>query len=270
MPAPTEEIDVFATSGSVGDEYLRRMQAAAPAPATMQNYQTEAERLSFLIPQSKKPTLYDMATSLSQGLSQQAASGRPPSVGYGLATGFNLFSKNTEELRGKREAAKQALMIKAYEQVEKQRAEQKAMRSTALDYDFKMQLEQMKKTGELFGGTNNDASAWNYILSKVDPATNDWKMVPDGKGGVMKYDPNTDPYYAVAKATLEKSKTEVRNVPGQGQVQIQTPGYNVEGALNLNPAAQPVPMIGDIKQWNGTDYRFIGGDPTNMNSWEKI
>lgn len=122
----------------------------------------------------------------------------------------------------------------------------------------------------MFGGTNNDASAWNYILSKVDPATNDWKMVPDGKGGVMKYDPNTDPHYAVAKATLEKSKTEVRNVPGQGQVQIQTPGYNVEGALNLNQQATPPPAVGSIKSWNGNDYKFKGGDPNNINNWEKI
>ena len=86
----------------------------------------------------------------------------------------------------------------------------------------------------------------------------------------FKYDPNTDPHYAVAKATLEKSKTEVRNVPGQGQVQIQTPGYNVEGALNLNQQATPPPAVGSIKSWNGNDYKFKGGDPNNINNWEKI
>ena len=267
---PTEEIDVFATGGSVGDQYLEMMQGNATAPATMQDYQAEADRLSFLLPQTRKPSIYDMASDLSQGLAQQAASGKPASVGYGLAAGFNLFSKNTEALREKREAAKQSLMTMAYQDVEKKRAEQKAMRATAMDYDFKMQIEQMKKTGELFGGTNNDASAWNYILSKVDPATNDWKMVPDGKGGVMKYDPDTDPHYAVAKATLERSKTEVRNVAGQGQVQIQTPGYNVSGALNLNEANKRPPDVGSIKSWNGADYKFEGGDPNNINNWEKI
>ena len=35
---PTEEIDVFATGRGVGDEYLRRMQAASQNPATMQDY----------------------------------------------------------------------------------------------------------------------------------------------------------------------------------------------------------------------------------------
>ena len=266
----TEEIDVFATGGSVGDQYLEMLKNTQAAPATMQDYQTAAEKLSFLMPQQRSSNLYDMASDLSRGLAEQAASGRPPSVGYGLAAGFNLFSKNTEALKEKREAAKQALMTMAYQDVEKKRAEQKAMRTAAMDYDFKMKLEEMKKTGELFGGTNNDASAWNYILSKVDTATNDWKMVPDGKGGVMKYDPNTDPHYAVAKATLEKSKTEVRNVPGQGQVQIQTPGYNVEGALNLNRQATPPPAVGSIKSWNGNDYKFKGGDPNNINNWEKI
>tara|TARA_R110000803_G_scaffold204331_1_gene270264 strand:+ start:335 stop:1153 length:819 start_codon:yes stop_codon:yes gene_type:complete len=267
---PTEEIDVFATGGSVGDQYLKMMQGNASAPATMQDYQAEADRLSFLLPQTRKPSIYDMASDLSQGLAQQAASGKPASVGYGLAAGFNLFSENSEKLREKRKAAQQTLMTMAYQDVEKKRAEQKAMRSTAMDYDFKMRLEQMKKTGELFGGTNNDASAWNYILSKIDPATNDWKMVPDGKGGVMKYDPSTDPHYSVAKANLEQSKTEVRNVPGQGQVQIQTPGYNVSGALNLNEGATSTPAIGFIKNWNGVDYEFNGGDPNIINNWVKI
>ena len=267
---PTEEIDVFATGGSVGDQYLKMMQGNASAPATMQDYQAEADRLSFLLPQTRKPSIYDMASDLSQGLAQQAASGKPASVGYGLAAGFNLFSENSEKLREKRKAAQQTLMTMAYQDVEKKRAEQKAMRSTAMDYDFKMRLEQMKKTGELFGGTNNDASAWNYILSKIDPATNDWKMVPDGKGGAIQYDPNEDAYYAVAKATLEQAKTEVRNVEGKGQVQIQTPGYNVSGALNLNEGASPTPAIGFIKNWNGADYEFNGGPPNNINSWVKI
>ena len=290
---PTEEIDVFATGGSVGDQYLKMMQGNASAPATMQDYQAEADRLSFLLPQTRKPSIYDMASDLSQGLAQQAASGKPASVGYGLAAGFNLFSEGAELRRQKREQqkeqlmqaayasvekkraeakalAEQTLMTMAYQDVEKKRAEQKAMRSTAMDYDFKMRLEQMKKTGELFGGTNNDASAWNYILSKIDPATNDWKMVPDGKGGAIQYDPNEDAYYAVAKATLEQAKTEVRNVEGKGQVQIQTPGYNVSGALNLNEGASPTPAIGFIKNWNGADYEFNGGPPNNINSWVKI
>ena len=43
------------------------------------------------------------------------------------------------------------------------------------------------------------------------------KMVPDGKGGVMKYDPNTDPHYAVAKATLEKSKPKLEMYLGKAR-----------------------------------------------------
>ena len=268
---PTEEIDVFATGGSVGDQYLKMMQGNASAPATMQDYQAEADRLSFLLPQTRKPSIYDMASDLSQGLAQQAASGRPASVGYGLAAGFNLFSKNAEALREKREAAKRDLMMVAYQDVEKKRAEQKALRSTAMDYDFKLKLEQMKKTGELFGGTNNDASSWNYILSKIDPATNDWKMVPDGKGGVIQYDPDNDAAFTVAKATLEQPKTEVRNVPGKGQVIIETPGFNVLKSLNLNQEGSALlPAVGSIKTWGGSDYKFNGGDPNNPNSWEKI
>jgi len=253
------------------EDYYNKMQGLQQQPAiTSDDLNARAAELASLMPKTRRRGLYDMASDLSRGLVEQAASGRPPSVGYGLATGFNLFSKNAEALREKREAIEKSLMTMAYQDLEKKRSEQKAMRATAMDYSFQMKLQQMKKTGELFGGTNNDASAWNYILSKIDPATNDWKMVPDGKGGVMKYDPNTDSHFTVAVANLEQSKTEVRHVPGQGQVQIQTPGYNVLRTLNLNPGAIPKPAVGSTKSWNGADYKFNGGDPNNINSWVKI
>jgi len=153
---PTEEIDVFATGRGVGDEYLRRMQAASQNPATMQDYQAEAERLSFLLPQTRRPTLYDMASDLSRGLAEQAASGRPPSVGYGLAAGFNLFSEGAELRRKKREQQKEQLMQVAYQSVEKKRAESKALAEKAGTYEFEIELERAK-TGQqgLFGGLNS-------------------------------------------------------------------------------------------------------------------
>tara|TARA_R110000737_G_scaffold219307_1_gene235407 strand:- start:599 stop:1366 length:768 start_codon:yes stop_codon:yes gene_type:complete len=223
---------------TAGEKFIESMSASATAPATMTDYQTEADRLSFLLPPTRKQNIYDLASDLSTGLAAQAASGQPASIGYGLAGGFNLFSKNAEALRTQADAVKQSLMKTAYASVEKRRAETEELRIKGADYDFKIALEEMKKTGEFLAGTNNIAGSWNYILSKVDPNTNQYKMVPDGKGGTVQYDPSTDAFYGVAKGILQEPKTETRLVPGQGQVSIQTPGFDVDGTLNLQGAPQ--------------------------------
>ena len=222
-----------------GQQYLDTMSGVAtPPPATMADYQSEADRLSFLAPAPQRQSIYDLASDLSAGLAAQAASGQPASIGYGLTAGFNAFSKNSQALREQTAAVKQQIMLKSYEAVENRRAEQKALQAKAADYDFKAQLETIKQGGGLFQGSSSTASAWNYILSKIDPVTNDYKMVPDGKGGMEQYNPDNDAYYSVAKGVLEQSRTETRNVPGEGQVSIQTPGFNVDGTLGLSGAPQ--------------------------------
>ena len=222
-----------------GQQYLDMMGGLTPPPpATMADYQAAANRLSFLAPAPQRQTIYDLASDLSAGLAAQAVSGQPASIGYGLTAGFNMFSKNSQALRKQAAAVKQQIMLKAYESVENRRAEQKALQAKAADYDFKAQLEALKQSGGLFKGSSTPASAWNYILSKIDPVTNDYKMVPDGKGGMEKYNPDEDAFYNVAKGVLQQSKTETRNVPGKGQVSIQTPGFNVDDTLNLSGAPQ--------------------------------
>ena len=78
----TEEIDVFATGGpataqSVQQQYLDALnQSNQVAPTSVADIQAEAARLSQLFGgNQRRPTLYDMASSLSQGLAAQAASG---------------------------------------------------------------------------------------------------------------------------------------------------------------------------------------------------
>ena len=48
--------------------------------------------LQPLTERSPKPSIYDLASSLSKGLTAQAQSSAPPSIGFGLAAGFNDFS----------------------------------------------------------------------------------------------------------------------------------------------------------------------------------
>ena len=151
-----KEIDAYEEGGSVGDRYLQMMQQSQQTPATMEDYQAEAERLSFLTPQPQRPSFFDLATSLSQGLTAQAQSGQPASIGYGLAAGFNNFSEGQQVARANREKYKQQLMQMAYTSVEKKRAEAKELSAKAGTYDFEVALEQAKNSGQgIFGGLNS-------------------------------------------------------------------------------------------------------------------
>jgi hypothetical protein len=55
--------------------------------------------LQPLTERSPKPSIYDLASSLSKGLTAQAQSSAPPSIGFGLAAGFNDFSDYTRARR---------------------------------------------------------------------------------------------------------------------------------------------------------------------------
>ena len=257
-----------------GEQYLETMGGLTPPPAaTMADYQSEADRLSFLAPAPQRQSIYDLASDLSAGLAAQAASGQPASIGYGLTAGFNTFSKNSQALRKQTAAVKQQIMLKAYEAVENRRSEQKAIQAKAADYDFKAQLEAIKTNGGFFEGNSLPAKSWNYILSKVDPSTNDYKMVPDGKGGMVKYNPDDDVFYRTSKKILEQPKTQIINEPGKGNVSIQTPGFNVDATLNLNKSTQPPPpREGDtiVNEEDGSKWKFNGGDPNDQNNWSKV
>ena len=62
------------------------------SPDFSKSYQTYVEMLSPLGQQQRGPSIFDLATSISKGLTAQAASGQAPSIGMGFAMGFNSFS----------------------------------------------------------------------------------------------------------------------------------------------------------------------------------
>jgi hypothetical protein len=127
----------------------------------------------------------------------------------------------------------------------------------------------MKNSGELFASSSTDASAWNYILSKIDRDTGSFKMVPDGKGGMKPYDPEADPWFRVSKGVLEQPKTELRKEQGRGEVQVTTPGFNVDGLLKIQ---KPVPtqeaidaLRNDLSKYDQfVDYYGIDAVPDDL------
>ena len=236
-----EQIDVFANGGgadsSLSQQDIMDMYAAAATsqPVTAQDVQAEMQNLQGLFPQTRKANFYDLASEIGAGLVAGAA--EPGGFGVGLTAGLQGFNKKAAEIQALRDKTKQELSMLAYQQVQRVRDEQASFRQKALDMNFDLMVEQMKNSGDLFGGTSTPASAWNYILSKVDRTTGKYKMIPDGQGGMKPYDPEADPYYRVAKAELERAKTELRNEPGKGQVQVTTPGFDVDAILKVQKPA---------------------------------
>jgi len=214
-----EEIDVFATGGAptsktIEEQYLEALQAASQnqAPINYGDIRSEAAQLSQLFGgNQRRPTLYDMASDLSRGLAQQAASGRPPSVGYGLAAGFNLFSEATGKKREAADALNQKLMEMAYAKTEKERERQLEFSKLAAEAGFEYKLKQLAESGGKMDGTGPKVWAWNVVLEAQEDPT---------------YKTRDPSGYAAAVAILENTSTNILQTE-TGAVQIVTPGFDV-------------------------------------------
>ena len=236
-----------------GQQYLDTMSGVAtPPPATMADYQSEADRLSFLAPAPQKQSIYDLASDLSAGLAAQAASGQPASIGYGLTAGFNKFSEGAALRRKERDKYKQQIMMMAYESVEKTRAEQKAIAQQAGTYDFELALERAKNGDQgIFGGLNSvDGRALDFLAR-------------------LKANPNLA---VTNKAEFDAAKaylgSKFKTVTIDGKVQA-VPVYDIDKlfpeAISKEPVIVP-PPVGTIKD----GYKFKGGDPRVQENWEKV
>ena len=240
----TEEIDVFAnggapTSKTIEQQYLEALQAASQnqAPINYGDIQSEAAQLSQLFGgNQRRPTLYDMASNLSQGLAQQAASGRPPSVGYGLAAGFNLFSEATGKKREAADALNQKLMEMAYAKTEKERERQLEFSKLAASAGFDYKLQQLKESGGSMDGTGPKVWAWNIVLEAQRDPTLKTRAPAD---------------YAAAVAILEKDSTNILQTE-TGAVVVKTPGYDVN---KMFPGAGSGPSVSTgVRVDNGVTY----------------
>tara|TARA_R100001377_G_C3173847_1_gene104065 strand:- start:206 stop:964 length:759 start_codon:yes stop_codon:yes gene_type:complete len=243
-----KEIDAFGNGGSVGDDYLQMMQEQQQNPASMQDYQDEADRLSFLMPQAQQPNFFDLATSLSQGLASQAQSGKYQSIGLGLAAGFNSFSEGQKLKRAARQKYKQELMQLAYESVEKKRTEAKELAEKAGTYDFEVALEQAKNSGQgIFGGLNSvEGRALDFLAR--------FKANPNLKVT------NRAEYDAAVAFLSGKFKTQV--VDGNT---MSVPVYDTAKLFGMASTVN-APAVGTTKD----GFKFKGGNPNDKNNWEKV
>lgn len=200
MANPTE--DYFAK--------LKLMQSQNQSNASYDDISKRASELAMLMPKTNNRGLYGLASDLSKGLAQQAASGRPSSIGYGLAAGFNLYSEAEQLRKQKVEDMRSQLMQMAYADVEKRREESKAMQEKMLDAGFAYDLQVMKENRSGYGGTSPESRDLNNIIrGQYEP---EFKLTPE---------------YRFSKARLQKPKPSISQTEG-GMVSVLTPGLDVD------------------------------------------
>lgn len=97
----------------LSNEYIRSLQERANNFDYDAEQKKYADRLSQYNPQPENYDIYDLATSLSQGLSAQQQTDSPNSIGGGLALGFNQASQDMKQSKEAYAKAKREIGLQA-------------------------------------------------------------------------------------------------------------------------------------------------------------
>lgn len=152
--------------------YLTNKDLLKPNPITDQELQGRIDQLNMLVNKPRKMTIYDMATKMSQGLSANAKSGRPSSISYGLADGFNAISNSINERKDLSDKIGQELKMMAYQDLQKERAKTIEFEQGMSNLILKDQLTGDDDNDDgLFTGRSREAQAFN-VISKGNDMTN--------------------------------------------------------------------------------------------------
>ena len=186
--------------GNVSQQYVSGLKSIDRSPASTDDITTRLAELKQLFPVQKAPTflenIFDLASSLSQGLAMNAQSARPTSLGYGLSAGFNIFNQQARKKREEANALQRELILLARKEVQQEKASEIALQEKGLEAVFKIELEKIKAGSEgFFKGKGDTSVSLNYILK----AATDPSMVFDEFGQIK-------PEYAMAVAIVEQPK----------------------------------------------------------------
>ena len=152
--------------------YAANKNLLKPNPITSQELQDRINQLNMLVTKPRKMTIYDMATKMSQGLSANAKSGRPSSISYGLADGFNSISDSINEKKDLSDKIGQELKMMAYQDLQKERAKTLEFEQGMSNLILKDQLADDDDDDDgLFTGKSREAQAFR-VISKGNDMTN--------------------------------------------------------------------------------------------------
>ena len=162
------------------------------------DYDTErqkyVDRLSQFAPQPDKFDIFDLATSISQGLAAQQQGAGPDSIGQGLAMGFNLASADMRERDRLMEQARQEIGLQAAKLAMSDEKE-------ASDFLDKALFELAKQSGTAGGAKDTaDISNYNFYQGLDDEGKETWNKMK-----------NQDP---LALFALEEAKRRGRSPGG--------------------------------------------------------
>jgi hypothetical protein len=222
-----EQIDIFNEGGeaSATDISLTELTKALKERADAFDFDTEQrkyiDRLSQFAPQPDKFDIFDLATSISQGLAAQQQGGGPDSIGQGLAMGFNIASADMRERDKIIKQARQEIGLQAAKLAMSDEKE-------ASDFLDKALFELAKQSGTA-GNEKDTADIRNYEFFQ--------SLDEDGKKvwNTMK---NQDPYALFA---IEEAKRRAGSpggldlTPGQKKVDEEFGKIMAEYTLKGGP-----------------------------------
>jgi len=208
--------------------YTDALSQLSRTPVSYTDVNHRAHALVKYFPTQRRMSLYDLASSVAKGLAQNAQSGRPTALGYGLGMGFDLFTQEARRRQDEADKIKRELSLMARQEVEKEKAADIAIQEAGIEAAFKLKLEELKNVGTgVFQGKGELASALNFILrAEQDVALK-----------------NT-PEYRIALLVANRPREQVIQTETGSKV-ITVPGLDITGALRAPPAVStqsaPVP-----------------------------
>lgn len=172
----------------ISNEYIQGLQDQVNSFDFDAERKKYAERLNAISPPQQNFDIFDLATSLSQGLTAQMQTDRPNSIGGGFALGFNKASEDMKQRNADYAKAKQQVALEASRLA--MQSEEKAK-----DYlnDFALKT---------IGDTNKEIKTSN--ISWIDQETGERKEGTLNKAGGLFKDIMNDPEKYQAKEVVQQ------------------------------------------------------------------
>jgi hypothetical protein len=171
-----ESIDMKLGGDPVAEQNRRMEELAAELRGRVEGFdfdttqQEYVDRLSQFAPQPDKFDIFDLATSISQGLAAQQQGAGPDSIGQGLAMGFNIASADMRERDRLMEQARQEIGLQAAKLA---MSDEKA----ASDFLDKALFELAKQSGTAGAKDTADISNYNFYQSLSDEDKKTWNQM---------------------------------------------------------------------------------------------
>ena len=182
----------------ISNEYIKSLQDRADSFNFDEEQKKYADRLNQYNPQPENYDIYDLATSLSQGLSAQQQTDSPNSIGGGLALGFNQASQDIKQNKQAYAEKKKEIGLQAAK-IAMQNEQQ------ANDYLDKSLFELAKASAKASTGGGGTADIKNYEYRNLldDDGKEDWDKMK-----------NQDPFTAYLLKKAESEGQREGSAPG--------------------------------------------------------